>query len=248
MEQRTRQHPQRIRFAQSTRLAISLSAAFGAALGGTTAQAQTVPKPPDSALERCMALTGDPSARLSCFDQWASAQQPAVAPALASAPAPQPPPVAAVKTAPAPVVVTMQAPAAHDCRNPRFSDLSRFWELEPGTDCGTFGIRGYKPISLSWIGSDSVNTLPSSPALNHTAAEPVAYSTNEARIQLSVRTKIAQGLLTHLETARRDSLWFGYTQQSNWQLFNGDISRPFRTTDHSPEITYIYPLDAALPG
>lgn len=248
MEQRTRQHPQRIRFAQSTRLAISLSAAFGAALGGTTAQAQTVPKPPDSAWQRCMALTGDPSARLICFDQWASAQQPAVAPALASAPAPQPPPVAAVKTAPAPVVVTMQAPAAHDCRNPRFSDLSRFWELEPGTDCGTFGIRGYKPISLSWIGSDSVNTLPSSPALNHTAAEPVAYSTNEARIQLSVRTKIAQGLLTHLETARRDSLWFGYTQQSNWQLFNGDISRPFRTTDHSPEITYIYPLDAALPG
>ena len=198
-----------------------------------------------------MALTEDAGARLSCFDQWAA--QP-----IASVPAPSAlssavAPVAAAKAtkavaAPAPVVVTMEAPAAHDCRNPRFSELSRFWELEPGTDCGTFGIRGYKPISLSWTGSDSVNTLPSSPALNHTASDPVAYSTNEARIQLSVRTKIAQGLLTHMQTGRRDSLWFGYTQQSNWQLFNGDISRPFRTTDHSPEITYIYPLDAELPG
>lgn len=198
-----------------------------------------------------MALTEDAGARLSCFDQWA-AQPVASVPApsaLSSAVAP----VAAAKAtkavaAPAPVVVTMEAPAAHDCRNPRFSELSRFWELEPGTDCGTFGIRGYKPISLSWSGSDSVNTQPSSPALNHTASDPVAYSTNEARIQLSVRTKIAQGLLTHMQTGRRDSLWFGYTQQSNWQLFNGDISRPFRTTDHSPEITYIYPLDAELPG
>ena len=244
MEQRTRQHQHPFRFTQSTRLAISLSAV----LGGTPAMAQTLPPSPDSAWQRCIALTGDETARLSCFDQWAATQRPTVASALANAPAPQPPPVAAVKTAPAPVVVTMEAPAAHDCRNPRFSELSRYWELEPGTDCGTFGIRGYKPISLSWIGSDSVNTLPSSPALNHTATEPVAYSTNEARIQLSVRTKIAQGLLTHLETARRDSLWFGYTQQSNWQLFNGDISRPFRTTDHSPEITYIYPLDAELPG
>ena len=46
----------------------------------------------------------------------------------------------------------------------------------------------------------------------------------------------------------RDSVWFGYTQQSYWQLFSGDISRPFRTTDHEPEIIYIYPTDAALPN
>jgi phospholipase A1 len=43
-------------------------------------------------------------------------------------------------------------------------------------------------------------------------------------------------------------LWFGYSQQSLWQLFNADLSRPFRSTDHEPEITYIYPLDWALPA
>jgi phospholipase A1 len=248
MEQRTRQHQHPFRVAQSTRLAISLSAAFGAALAATPAQAQNAPNPPDSALQRCVAQTGDETARLSCFDQWA---------AQLAAPAPRLAPVAVatgaattVKTVvpPTPVIVTMEAPTAHDCRNPRFSELSRYWELEPGTDCGTFSIRGYKPISLSWIGSDGVNTQPSSPSPNHTATQPIAYSTNEARIQVSVRTKIAQGLLTMFQPSVRDSLWFGYTQQSNWQLFNSDISRPFRTTDHSPEITYIYPLNAELPG
>ena len=142
----------------------------------------------------------------------------------------------------------MEAPQAHDCRNPRFSNLSRFWELEAGSDCGTFSIRGYRPISLSWIGSDSVNTLPGSDAPGHSATVSQPYSTSETRIQLSVRTKIVQGLLTRGQPLLRDSLWFGYTQQSYWQLFNGAISRPFRTTDHEPEVTYIFPLDAPLPG
>ncbi len=142
----------------------------------------------------------------------------------------------------------MVAPAVHDCKNPRFSELSRFWELEAGSDCGTFGIRGYKPISLSVIGSDSVNTQPDSILPDHRAASAVDYRTTEARIQLSIRTKIAQGLMTQNQPLKRDSLWFAYTQQSNWQIFSGDLSRPFRTTDHEPELIYIYPTDLDLPG
>jgi phospholipase A1/A2 len=198
--------------------------------------------------QQCSALTGDSVARLQCFDQWAQQQgsmqrsadaAPTPAQRNASAPAPQP--------AVAPVVITMTAPEAHNCRNPRFSELSRFWELEAGSDCGTFGIRGYNPISLSWIGSDSVNVQPTSPAPDHTAESAQAFKTTEMRIGLSVRTKIAQGFLTQNEPFKRDSLWFGYSQQSNWQIFSGDLSRPFRTTDHEPELIYIYPLEAALP-
>src|SRR5690606_17517913 len=40
----------------------------------------------------------------------------------------------------------------------------------------------------------------------------------------------------------------GYTQQSHWQLFNKKISRPFRSTDHEPELTYIFPHFLSLPG
>jgi len=133
------------------------------------------------------------------------------------------------------------------CKNPAASPLSRIWELEPASDCGTFGLRGYRPISLAIIGSDSVNTAPSSPAAGHTASfQP--YTTSETRINLSVRTKIAQGLLTGGDPNRLDSLWFAYSQQSYWQLFNADLSRPFRATDHEPELIYIFPVESALPS
>ena len=147
-----------------------------------------------------------------------------------------------------PVQPVQPARELRDCKNKLLTNLSRFWELEEGSDCGTFGIRGYHPTSLSVIGSDSVNTQPSSPTADHTALVATPYGQVETRIQLSVRTKIATGLLTQGHERLRDSLWFGYTQQSYWQLFNGELSRPFRTTDHEPEITYIYPSEADLPG
>ncbi|WP_296541861.1 phospholipase A [Rhodoferax sp.] len=193
----------------------------------------------------------DAGARLACFDQWAQRQgeQPHTS-ATATAPSPRTDspnaptlPVAAV----APVIITMTTPEPHNCKNPKFSELSRYWELEAGSNCGTFGIRGYQPISLSWIGSDSVNTQPSSPSPGHAETSALSFKTSELRIGLSIRTKIAQGLLTQNEPFKRDSLWFGYSQKSNWQIFSGELSRPFRTTDHEPELIYIYPLEASLP-
>ncbi|MDP2367343.1 phospholipase A [Rhodoferax sp.] len=88
--------------------------------------------------------------------------------------------------------------------------------------------------------------LASSPAADHTAALAQPFSRNETSIQLLVRTKIAQGLLTR-DALTRDSLWFGYSQLSHWQFFNSGLSRPFRTTDHEPELTYVYPAQADLP-
>lgn len=249
MEQRTQSPTHSFYLAQSARLAIAASLAGSPFWLTLPAHAQA--SVPDAAWQQCAALSADPQARLDCFDQWAARHTPAApagAPPLARLPVHTPPETHAATGAPASPSSALPALAPHDCRSNKFSELSRFWELEPGSDCGTFGIRGFKPITLSWVGADSVNTQPSSPSPNHTATSPIAYSNNEARIQLSVRTKIAQGLLTQATPSARDSLWFGYTQQSNWQLFSGDISRPFRTTDHAPEFTYIHPTSAELPG
>jgi phospholipase A1 len=227
-------------------LAFALAAASGGAAAQTAVNAPPTSSPGAPGWQQCAAF-GDSTTRLACYDRWADAQSTGTA-ALASSQ-----PAAAIAAASTPV--NSQIPATRiinvaqeeGCKDRQYSDLSRFWELETGTDCGTFNFRGYRPISLSYIASDSVNTAPYSPSPGHTAGF-TAYKRDETRLQLSVRTKIAQGLLTQGDPVRRDSVWIGYTQQSYWQLFNGAISRPFRSTDHEPEIVYAYPADAPLPG
>lgn len=186
----------------------------------------------DKAWQACRAITSE-AQRLACFDAWAGT-----------------PPAPDIQVSePGPIPVAASNPAqgvSGDCRHSNTSALSKFWELEAASDCGRFNIRGYRPISLSVVASDAVNTSPSSEAAGHTATGITPYQTQEMRIQLSVRTKVGQGLVQSAQA--RDSLWFAYSQQSYWQVFTPDISRPFRTTDHEPELIYILPTDAPLPG
>ncbi len=239
-------------------------AALALLLAPAAAMAQTAPGgaaapaagSQDAAWRRCAALSGDNAARLACFDAWAGQQAwqaPAASAVAGAAPGSTTEPAADANTPAKPVDTTLPATRiievarTEGCRDPQYSDLSRFWELESGSDCGTFSFRGYRPITVSVVASDSVNRQPTSPAVGHSATESTPYRTTENRIQLSVRTKLAQGLLTQGHPTLKDSVWFGYSQQSYWQLFTPQISRPFRSTDHEPEIMYVYPTTAQLP-
>jgi phospholipase A1 len=113
---------------------------------------------------QCSALTSDSTARLACFDRWAQDQQQRTSAPPATAVTASPVTIAATQTVEAAVAAKA---VLRPCTDPKQSELSRFWELEPGSDCGAFSIRGYRPINLSWIGSDSVNTAPSSPSAAH---------------------------------------------------------------------------------
>lgn len=200
----------------------------------------------DAAWRRCTALASDNQARLACFDQVAAEQAwtaPSASAGASEDSAAVPPPVDT--TLPATRVIDVAR--TDGCRDAQYSDLSRFWELEAGTDCGTFRFRGYRPITLSVAGGSNVNRQPTSDAADRSATESTPYRRVENRIQLSVRTKVAQGLLTQGHPTLKDSVWFGYTQQSYWQLFTPEISRPFRATDHEPEMMYVYPTTAELP-
>lgn len=214
---------------------------------------QTVPPTPgEGGWQACMA-TADSGARLACFDQWAKQQpqQPVAAGRTATAASASSNPATDAVPAVQPLIPATRVisiTSEKGCHDPQYSNLSRFWELESGSDCGTFGIRGYRPISVSMISASSVNTLPTSGNPANSALAETAYRKTETRIQLSVRTKLAQGILTGGHPTLKDSLWFGYTQQSYWQLFSGGISRPFRSTDHEPEVIYAYPTDLALPS
>lgn len=232
--------------------------AAGLVFASLAAQAQP---PSPQAWQACTAVA-DPAARLACFDGWSRSQGGASASANASpASGPAAPAAAAPATAaeadpaaPEPPVrsaagtrIGLRLTRLEGCRDPRYSSMSRFWELEPGADCGTFGLRGYRPISIGVVASDSVNRRPTSDNPLNTALTDVDYRNTELRLQLSVRTKVAKGLLVSDED-ESDSLWLGYTQQSYWQLFTPALSRPFRNTDHEPEIMYVAPVQSALPG
>jgi len=246
----------------SARMAASLLATSTAtAFLALPAYAQGNSKPwpgSDMGWQQCQSLSDDKDARLSCFDRWARDQQGTTgstggslgstgstatgAPTGEAASASTQPPIDSA--IPATRIVT----ASDDgCRDRQYSTLSRFWELEEGTTCGVFGLRGYRPIDVSFAVATEAPQTPTSPAPNHTGAA-MDYQPGEMRLNLSLRTKIAQGMLTGSDPTRKDSLWFGYTQQSTWQVFNSQLSRPFRTTDHEPEAMYVYPTDMHLPG
>ena len=206
--------------------------------------------------------------RLACFDDWAREQRELGAAIEAKARSVQASPNAqasGVRAEVASALASTQPDAApgtppsgsagivgvgleQGCRDRQFSDMSRFWELESGSSCPTFGLRAFHPTTVSIAAGSTINRQPISPNPANSATEPIDYSKHEMRLFLSVRTKLASGLLTPKDGTLRDSLWAAYSQQSYWQVFNSALSRPFRNTDHQPELIYIYPTTLQLPG
>ncbi len=193
-----------------------------ASWGAAAAMAQPI----DAAL--ACATIPDNTARLACFDAWARTSP---ARALEAVPSPSAQTQA--------TLASIVAPSPDSRLATQSSEITRFWDLEKASARDTFQLRGYRPVSLSVTGANFVNTLPSSPT-NGSPASALAYGPTELKINLSVRTKLASGLFHRSDQALSDSIWFGYSQQSYWQLFRGGISRPFRATDHEPEVVYVF--------
>ena len=114
--------------------------------------------------------------------------------------------------------------------------LDSRWELTRNAKLGTFGMRAYKPVYLlPAFYTDSPNQFPSSPEPGHSVTESEKLDEVEAKFQISFKTKIAQELFGH-----RGDLWFGYTQSSRWQIYNSELSRPFRETNYEPELMLVF--------
>ena len=61
--------------------------------------------------------------------------------------------------------------------------------------------------------------------------EPVELQNTEIEFQLSMKVLVAQDLFHN-----NGNLYIAYTNHSFWQAYNTDISRPFRETNHEPEL------------
>jgi len=118
---------------------------------------------------------------------------------------------------------------------------TKFWELEPEAKRGTFVVRTYQPNFLLPVHySNSINKMPTSPT-HPDGGDFSAYRQTEAELQLSLRAKVVENFL--LPNA---DVWVAYTQQSIWQLWNGQDSSPFRSSDYEPEAMYVVPIPDKL--
>lgn len=178
----------------------------------------------------CRAYRND-TERLACYDRLAEGN-PAVAPAA-------PAPTAAIP-APAATEANLKAPAP----GASTSLLGKAWELDDEQRGHILRIRPYQPVYLlPLFHASTPNRLPSSPSAGHTVSEPIDLSTNEAKLQISLKTKMAEDIF-----GSNGDLWFGYTQSSRWQVYNGGLSRPFRETNHEPEAMLVWRTDYDLLG
>ena len=124
------------------------------------------------------------------------------------------------------------------------SYLERAWRLgAEDSRIGIDNVQPYRPIYIV-LGkhTDNVNTQPASPSPDHTVAAPIPWNSDEMMFQLSLKSELVSRQdfgrkILGLENVR---LWFAYTQRSFWQVYNAQLSRPFRDTDYEPEAIFTF--------
>jgi phospholipase A1 len=187
----------------------------------------------------------DGQERLACFDRAvgeavrASTADGAAVSAGASgtAAAGTTPSLATAVPAEAPPAPTR--PTATSSR-PARSLIDTAWGLLP--DSKPAYVRLHRPnYILAARYSTDVNRAPYE-SLFEAFDEEGDFGNVEAKFQLSVKGRLA------VTGDRRWGLWFAYTQQSQWQVYESDISRPFRETNYEPELFGTFHPDMDLGG
>lgn len=213
-------------------------------LAALPALAQENPGVDPASVAACVGIVSDP-VRLQCYDRAAGRDRREVA-EQERAEAAEAAAYDALDARLRPGGVRNQAEeeVAERLASRELSALDRRWELSPESKLGSFNLRAYKPVYLlpfAW--SNRPNRSPQSPNPDNRLDEPFELQPTEARFQLSLKTKVAQGLLFG-----EGDLWFGYTQSSRWQIYSSATSRPFRETVYEPEALLVFGPKAELLG
>lgn len=71
---------------------------------------------------------------------------------------------------------------------------------------------------------------------------PENIQNTEAKYQVSIKLPL------YIRGEDTDGLYFGFTLQSFWQVYNAEVSRPFRETNYEPEVYYQWESDYEIFG
>ena len=88
--------------------------------------------------------------------------------------------------------------------------------------------------------SSKTNNTPSSPNPQNQVLAASTQDDRDLKFQFSIKHDLA-------DMGKHGSLWFGYTQQSFWQLYDAINSRPFRENNYEPELIYSLRPNELLP-
>jgi phospholipase A1 len=64
----------------------------------------------------------------------------------------------------------------------------------------------------------------------------------EAKYQISVKLPL------YIKKDSSSGLYLGFTAKSYWQVYNSDVSKPFRATDYEPEVYYAWRNELSILG
>ncbi len=129
-------------------------------------------------------------------------------------------------------------------RNRSFQTMTERWELDSTSRRSTFLVSPYKPVYLTaGRKSSNPNQQPTSENQLYTLPFVVPYNKYECKFQLSFKSKIIQGLFTG-----SGDLWIGYSQKAHWQIYNSELSRPFRELNYEPEVILNFATHLPLLG
>lgn len=125
----------------------------------------------------------------------------------------------------------------------KYTPLSLAYDLDKNSERGIWTVRPYRPTYvMPLFYTFDPNLSPSTPTRPEEPFTSNDTRNTDLKFQLSLKTKVAEDLFD-----TNADLWFGYTQESHWQVYNEDKSRPFRATDYQPEIFLTQPVTANLP-
>lgn len=128
--------------------------------------------------------------------------------------------------------------------------LSLQWDLKDSISIenGLYKINQYKPVYfLLGNFTNNINQTPFSDNPINTVSTAIPLDNKELKFQISFKTKVINNLF-NMKNGNSGDLWVGYTQTSRWQLYNSELSRPFRETNYEPEIMYIVPTNYSFWG
>ncbi|WP_084349702.1 phospholipase A [Moraxella oblonga] len=125
----------------------------------------------------------------------------------------------------------------------QYTPLSLAYDLDKNSDAGLWRARPHNPMYILPVFVNAKPnhspSTPNQPAHHYTGDD---MRNTELKFQASFKSKVAQDVF-----GTNADLWLGYTQQSHWQVYNENHSRPFRAHDYQPEMFLTQPVKGDLP-